>query len=103
MCPSCDRRGRRNTEAQSAEPSATGSTQRRCQRFASAHTDGRSSQTSNARSRRATAALNRTNRAAAAMVDRLIQYAELISLKGDSYRLKDRDVGLRPTRPRDTT
>lgn len=35
---------------------------------------------------------------AAAMVDRLIHHAEIISLKGDSYRLKDRDVGkVRPT------
>lgn len=34
------------------------------------------------------------------MVDRLIHHAELISLKGDSYRLKDRDLGPR-TRPRD--
>jgi DNA replication protein DnaC len=33
-----------------------------------------------------------------AMVDRLIHHAELISLKGDSYRLKDRDFGLRPAR-----
>src|SRR5881227_1440643 len=30
--------------------------------------------------------------AATAMVDRLIHHAELISLKGDSYRLKDRDL-----------
>jgi DNA replication protein DnaC len=41
--------------------------------------------------------------AAVAMVDRLIHHAELISLKGDSYRLKDRDLGPRPTRPGDTT
>jgi DNA replication protein DnaC len=41
--------------------------------------------------------------AAVAMVDRLIHHAELISLKRDSYRLKDRDLGPRPTRPRDTT
>ncbi|MGH2675984.1 MAG: IS21-like element helper ATPase IstB [Actinomycetota bacterium] len=35
---------------------------------------------------------------ASAMVDRLIHHAEIISLKGDSYRLKDRDVGkVRPT------
>src|SRR6185437_778860 len=40
--------------------------------------------------------------AATAMVDRLIHHAELISLKGDSYRLKDRDLGPRPTRPGDT-
>jgi len=36
--------------------------------------------------------------AAVAMVDRLIHHAELISLKGDSYRLKDRDLGPRPSR-----
>jgi DNA replication protein DnaC len=35
---------------------------------------------------------------AAAMVDRLVHHAEVVSLKGDSYRLKDRDVGrVRPT------
>ena len=31
--------------------------------------------------------------AAVAMVDRLIHHAEILSLKGDSYRLKDRDLG----------
>ena len=41
--------------------------------------------------------------AAVAMVDRLIHHAKLISLKGDSYRLKDRDLGPRPIRPADTT
>jgi hypothetical protein len=40
--------------------------------------------------------------AAVAMVDRPIHHAELISLKGDSYRLKDRDLGPCPTRPGDT-
>jgi len=35
---------------------------------------------------------------AIAMVDRLVHHAELISLKGDSYRLKDRDLGVRPGR-----
>ena len=40
--------------------------------------------------------------AAVAMVDRLIHHAELISVKGDSYRLKDRDLGPRLTRPGDT-
>jgi hypothetical protein len=40
--------------------------------------------------------------AAVAMADRLIHHAELISLKGDSYRLRDRDLGPRPTRPGDT-
>ncbi len=34
---------------------------------------------------------------AVAMVDRLVHHAELISLKGDSYRLRDRDLG--PPRP----
>ena len=34
---------------------------------------------------------------AAAMIDRLVHHAELISLKGDSYRLKDRDLGRIPT------
>src|SRR5215204_7380614 len=35
---------------------------------------------------------------AVAMVDRLVHHAELISLKGDSYRLRDRDLGPRPNR-----
>ncbi|MEZ5379666.1 MAG: IS21-like element helper ATPase IstB [Acidimicrobiales bacterium] len=30
---------------------------------------------------------------AAAMIDRLVHHAEIINLKGDSYRLKDRDLG----------
>jgi DNA replication protein DnaC len=30
---------------------------------------------------------------AAAMVDRLVHHAEILALKGDSYRLKDRDLG----------
>jgi len=30
---------------------------------------------------------------AAAMIDRLVHHAEILSLKGDSYRLKDRDIG----------
>lgn len=34
---------------------------------------------------------------AAAMIDRLVHHAEILSLKGDSYRLKDRDLGRRPT------
>lgn len=39
---------------------------------------------------------------AAAMVDRLVHHAEVISLRGESYRLKDRDVGraVRPTADR---
>src|ERR1019366_1235189 len=35
---------------------------------------------------------------AIAMVDRLVHHAELLSLKGDSYRLKDRDLGARLAR-----
>ena len=35
---------------------------------------------------------------AAAMIDRLVHHAEVIALKGDSYRLKDRDLG-RVARP----
>ncbi len=35
---------------------------------------------------------------AVAMVDRLVHHAEIIGLKGDSYRLKDRDLGPRPAR-----
>jgi DNA replication protein DnaC len=34
---------------------------------------------------------------AAAMIDRLVHHAEVIALKGDSYRLKDRDLGRVPT------
>jgi DNA replication protein DnaC len=34
---------------------------------------------------------------AAAMIDRLVHHAEVISLKGDSYRIKDRDLGRVPT------
>ena len=34
---------------------------------------------------------------AAAMIDRLVHHAEVISLKGDSYRLKNRDLGRAPT------
>jgi DNA replication protein DnaC len=33
---------------------------------------------------------------AAAMIDRLVHHAEILSLKGDSYRLKDHDLGARP-------
>ena len=36
--------------------------------------------------------------AATAMVDRLIHHAEILSLNGVSYRLEDRDLGLRPGR-----
>jgi DNA replication protein DnaC len=33
---------------------------------------------------------------AAAMIDRLVHHAEVVALKGDSYRLKDRDLGRVP-------
>jgi DNA replication protein DnaC len=33
---------------------------------------------------------------AAAMIDRLVHHAEVLALKGDSYRLKDRDLGRVP-------
>jgi DNA replication protein DnaC len=33
---------------------------------------------------------------AVAMIDRLLHYAEILSLKGDSYRLRDKDLGARP-------
>lgn len=33
---------------------------------------------------------------AAAMIDRLVHHAEVISLKGESYRLEDRDLGRVP-------
>src|SRR5438093_2893881 len=33
---------------------------------------------------------------AVAMIDRLVHHAEILSLKGDSYRLRDRDLGGRP-------
>ena len=39
---------------------------------------------------------------AVAMIDRLVHHAEILSLKGDSYRLKDRDLGPRPARTPDT-
>ena len=31
------------------------------------------------------------------MIDRLVHHAEILSLKGDSYRLKNHDLGVRPT------
>jgi hypothetical protein len=34
---------------------------------------------------------------AAAMIDRLVHHAEIVALKGDSYRLRDRDLA-RPTK-----
>ena len=36
---------------------------------------------------------------AAAMIDRLVHHAEILALKGDSYRLKDRDLA-RPPPPK---
>jgi DNA replication protein DnaC len=30
------------------------------------------------------------------MIDRLVHHAEVVALKGDSYRLKDRDLGRGP-------
>jgi DNA replication protein DnaC len=38
---------------------------------------------------------------ATAMIDRLVHHAEILSLKGDSYRLKDRELA-RPPRGRDS-
>ena len=29
------------------------------------------------------------------MIDRLVHHAEIVSLRGDSYRLKDKDLGAR--------
>jgi len=31
------------------------------------------------------------------MIDRLVHHAEVVALKDDSYRLKDRDLGRVPT------
>jgi ATP:corrinoid adenosyltransferase len=39
---------------------------------------------------------------AAAMIDRLVHHAEVIALKGDSYRLRDRDLGRAPAAREDT-
>ena len=39
---------------------------------------------------------------AAAMIDRLVHHAEVVALKGDSYRLKNRDLGRVHTEPADT-
>ena len=36
---------------------------------------------------------------AAAMIDRLVHHAEVVALKGDSYRLKNRNLGRVPTGP----
>jgi len=37
------------------------------------------------------------------MIDRLVHHAEVIALKGDSYRLKDRDLGRPRTAATDET
>ncbi len=37
--------------------------------------------------------------AATAMIDRLIHHSEILSLKGDSYRLRGKDLDARPTHP----
>jgi hypothetical protein len=34
------------------------------------------------------------------LIDRLVHHAEILSLKGDSYRLKDKDLGAK-AQPRD--
>jgi DNA replication protein DnaC len=34
---------------------------------------------------------------AVAMIDRLVHHADIVSLRGDSYRLKDKDLGARPS------
>jgi DNA replication protein DnaC len=39
---------------------------------------------------------------AAAMIDRLVHHADVVALKGDSYRLKNRDLGRVHTEPADT-
>ena len=39
---------------------------------------------------------------AAAMIDRLVHHAEVVALKGDSYRLKDRDLGRVPAAANNT-
>ena len=37
---------------------------------------------------------------AAAMIDRLVHHAEILALKGDSYRLRDKDLGAAPPHDR---
>ncbi len=36
------------------------------------------------------------------MIDRLVHHADIIALKGDSYRLKDKDLGRVPAAAADT-
>ncbi len=38
---------------------------------------------------------------AAAMIDRLVHHADVVALKGDSYRLRNRDLGRVPNHPTD--
>jgi DNA replication protein DnaC len=40
---------------------------------------------------------------AAAMIDRLVHHADVVALKGDSYRLKDRDLGRVPAATNEDT
>ena len=40
---------------------------------------------------------------AAAMIDRLVHHAEVVALAGDSYRLKDRELGRVPPATTDET
>ncbi len=37
---------------------------------------------------------------AVAMIDRLVHHAEILSLKGNSYRLQGKDLGARPSADR---
>jgi DNA replication protein DnaC len=37
------------------------------------------------------------------LIDRLVHHAEVLALKGDSHRLKDRDLGRVPTATTDET
>ena len=38
---------------------------------------------------------------AVAMFERLVHHAEIVSLRGDSYRLKGKELGARPSPPGD--
>jgi DNA replication protein DnaC len=38
---------------------------------------------------------------ATAMIDRLIHHSDILSLKGDSYRLRGKELGPQPTPPAD--
>ena len=39
---------------------------------------------------------------AAAMIDRLVHHAQIVTLKGKSYRLRERGTGPEPRRPKAT-